>query len=219
MAKGWVKQHQVQHDELTDFMESAVVWASKNRQTALTALGAAAALIVVVGLLAYRSKSARSESWERLGVAESLAYAGRGEASLEQLQKLTAEQPGSDAAAWGQVFQGDLEYQQGKYPDAAASYLKVVERGTPKALHPVALCDLALAQEAGGKAQDAAQTAQRFLDTYPDHFLAPQAHACLARSLAAAGQAEQAKTALQKISLQYPGTSWAEWAQSKLKGS
>jgi TolA-binding protein len=83
----------------------------------------------------------------------------------------------------------------------------------------VALCDLALAQEAAGKPQESAQTAQHFLDTYPDHYLAPQAHACLARSLAASGQAEQAKTALQKISLQYPGTSWADWAAAKLKGS
>ena len=65
----------------------------------------------------------------------------------------------------------------------------------------------------------AAQTAQRFLDAYGDHFLAPQVHSCLARSLESAGQAAQAKAAFQKIALQYADTSWAAWAQARLKKS
>ena len=219
MAKQWVRQHQVQRDEVQDLLDQGVEWVLRNRQTSATAAGIAAAVILVASLAAYRTRTVRNESWERLGVAESLAYSGRAESALDQLKQLVAEQPSSDAAGYAAVFAGDLQFQHAQYKDAADNYLKVLERSTPKILQPVALTDLAIAQEAEGQPKEAAQTAQRFLETYPDHFLAPQAHACLARALAASGQAEQARAALQKIVLQYPDTTWAAWAQSRLKGS
>ena len=130
MAKQWVRQHQDQRDELQDVLETVTVWVSKNTQKALTIAGVAAAVIIVAAALAYRARSLRNSSWERLGLAESMAYAGRPDLSLQQIQQLTSEQPGSDAAAWAEVFAGDLAYQKGDYQGAAAQYLKVVERGS-----------------------------------------------------------------------------------------
>ena len=219
MAKQWVRQHQVQRDEVQDFLDNGVEWVLRNRQTAAAVAGSVAAVILIASVVVYRTRASRNETWERLGMAESLAYSGRGDAAMDQLKQLSSEQPASDAAAYGAVFTGDLQFQKGQYKEAGDNYLKVVERATPKPLHPVALTDLAFAQEAAGQPKEAAQTAQRFLETYPDHFLAPQAHALLARALLATGQNEPAKAALQKIVLQYPDTTWAAWAQSRLKGS
>jgi tetratricopeptide (TPR) repeat protein len=217
MAKQWVRQHEVQRDEVSDFIERSVVWVEKNRQTAMTGGGVLLGALLLGGLFFYSSRANRNSAWERLGMAESLAYAGRTEQSREHLKQLLSEQPQSDAAAFGGLFSGDLDFQAGKYKEAAEAYLKVVERGTPAAAQPLALSNLALAQEAGGQAKEAVSTAQRFLDTFPDHYLAPQAHACLARAQAASGLADQAKSTLQKIVLQYPETSWAAWAQTRLK--
>ncbi len=218
MGKQWVRQ-QIRHDEMHDFVDKGLLWIEKNRQTAATA-GAAIAVIVIVLVLTYsHARSTRAAAWDRLGLAQSYAYSGVPQAALAQIDQLKRDHPNSDATGFGTVFAGDILFQKGQYAEAAAEYTKIVERGLPKPLQPVALADLAIAQEAGGQSQQALSTAQRFLDTYPDHFLAPQVHACLARSLAAAGQKDQAKAAYQKISLQYPDTSWAAWAQAQLKGS
>lgn len=218
MGKQWVRQ-QVRHDELHDVIDKAILWAASNRQKTIAAVGIVTAVVLVASLAAYHTRSNRADAWERLGLAQSLAYGGRADAASDQLKKLEAEHPSSDAAGFGTVFAGDLQYQQGQYKEAAAKYTAVLERGQPKTLQPVALSDLALSQEAAGQYQAAVQTAQRLLEGYPEHFLAPQAHACLARCLQASGHADQAKAAYQKIALQYPDTTWAAWAQSRLKSS
>ena len=218
MGKHWIRQ-QIRHDDVHDTFDKAVVWVQANRQAAGMAAGAAVLAVLVVSLIFFQRTAARTASWERLGLAQSYAYSGRQDASLEQLKQLAADYPTSDAAGFGELFAGDLLYQGGKFKQATEHYTKLLDRGAPKALQPVALNDLALAQESDGQPQLAVQTAQRFLETYSEHFLAPQIHACLARCLQALGQADQAKAAYQKISLQYPDTSWAAWAQSRLKGS
>lgn len=218
MGKHWARQ-QVRQDEVKDSVDHAMHWVATNRQKALTIGGSIAGALLLVGLVVWQRGAAASSAWERLSFAQSLAYAGKADESMSQLNKLAEEQPGSDAAKYAGVFAGDMMFQQGKSKEAAAQYQKMLDGGLPKTLEPVTLNDLAIAQEAGGQPQLAVQAAQRFLDAYPDHFLAPQVHACLARSLQALGQAEQAKAAFQKIALQYPETSWAGWAQAKLKGS
>ena len=218
MGKQWVRQ-QIRHDEMHDVVDKGLLWIEKNRQTA--AMGAGAIVVVAIILVATFShaRNARAQAWDRLSLAQSYAYSGVPQAALAQFDQLRRDHPNSDAAGFATVFAGDVHFQRAEYKEAADEYSKIIERGLPKGLQPVALADLAITQESAGQAQQAAQTAQRFLDAFPDHYLAPQVHACLARSLLAAGQKDQAKAAFQKISLQYPDTSWAAWAQSQLKSS
>jgi TolA-binding protein len=217
MGKNWVR-NQIRHDEVHDVIDKGILWVTENRQKAGTVAGVVALVALIAGVSVYRASSLRAEAWDRLNVAESMAYSGRPDASLEAAQKLAAERPNSDAAGFATVFAGDLLYQRGQYKEAAEHYAKVIERGSPKVLQPVALQNLALAQEASGQPKEAAQTVQRFIESFPDHFLAPQAHSCLARSLEATGQTEPARATLQKIALQYPDSVWAMWAQNRLKG-
>lgn len=218
MGKQWVRE-QVRRDPVQDSVDKGVRWVDDNRQFALGAAGAGVCLLLLAVLLISHARSTRIKAWDRLGLAEAMAYAGQPDASLQQLKQLTEEQPGSAAAGFGRVFAADISYSRGQYKDALDGYNAVLERGKPAGLQPIALNDVAISQEAAGQFEQAQQAAQRFLELYPDHFLAPQVHACLARSLAALGQLDKAKTTYQKIALQYEGTPWAAWANARLQSS
>lgn len=215
MAKQWVKQ-QVRRNELQDVVDSGLKWTLQNKQTAMTALGALAATILAAGGLFYRNKSIQAAAWDKLAIAEGYAYTGRVDMSMQQLKELGNEYSGSKAGSLGSLLAGDILYRQGSYKEASEIYSKLMERGDPK-IQPLALADLAMAQEASGQFAQATASAQRFLDAYSDHFMAPQVHACLGRSFQAAGQGDQAKQAFQKMVLQYPDTPWAAWAQTRLQ--
>ena len=215
MAKQWVK-HQVRHNEVQDFLGRAINWGLANRRQAGIVLGSAAGVLLLGGLLIYRSRSVQSAAWDRLALAQTYAYSGRPDAALQQIKDLSAERPAAKATAYGQLFAGDLLYHQGSYKEAVEAYAKILEREEPKNLVPLALADTAISLEASGQFSQAAGAAQRFLENHSDHFLAPQVHACMARSLQALGQIDQAKATYQKMSLQYPDTGWAGWAQARL---
>ena len=216
MSKQWAKE-QVKRNELQDAVERAAEWTAENRQTAgLIACGALVAVLVVLGLI-YSVSSRRDAAWERYGMAIAQAYAGRPEQALEQVKSLAADAPSSPATAHALLLAGDIQFSRAKYAEAISAFEAALSDG-PRALHPYALSNLALTHESAKQNERAIETARRFLDTYPDHFLAPQVHAALARSLQAAGQSEQARAALQKIAIQYGDSSWAAWAQSKIKG-
>lgn len=215
MGKHWVRQ-QVRRNELQDTVDMVLLWVSRNRQTAAAGAGALAAALLIAGFIVYRSRTLAEAAWSRLGEAQEHAYGGRPDQSLLRLKELFTDYGRTKASAFGLLFQGDMMYPRGQYKEALESYSKVLERGEPKVLQPVATADIAVTQEAAGNCPEAASTAQRFLDSYADHFLAPQVHASLARCLEALGKGDQAKAAWQKIVLQYPDTSWASWAQKRL---
>lgn len=216
MSKQWAKE-QVKRNELQDAVERAAEWASENRQTAGIAAGALVASVFLVIALLWSIGARRDAAWERYGLAIAQAYAGRPEQALEQVKSLAGDAPSSPATAHALLLAGDIQFSRAKYAEAVASFEKTLNEG-PRALHPFALSNLAITHESAKQNEKAIETARRFLDNYPDHFLAPQVHASLARSLQAAGQAEQARAALQKIAIQYGDSSWAAWAQSKIKG-
>ncbi len=217
MGKQWIKQ-EIRRNELQETVDSSLLWIAGNRPKALGAAGLFLLLVAgaAAGIYSYRSQ--RQAAWERLSMAQALGMTGRAEEAIKQLQELAAEQPGSDAASFGLLFLGDLQYRQGAFQEAVASYTKVLERGKPATALPMALANVAVAEEAGGRCREAADGARRFLETHPEHFLAPHVHASLARCLGVLKEGGEEKAAYQKIALQYPETGWAAWAQEKLKG-
>ncbi len=215
MGKHWARQ-QVKQDELQDTLAKGVKWALANRQTAGIGAVASIALLLFGGLALHRWQTNKDEAWDRLGMAQALAFSGNPPAALQQVDALVQAQPGATASGFGLLLAGDMLYQEGKYQDAAARYSELLQNGSPKQLLSYALSDLTITQEALGQLDASAASARRFLDTYPDNFLAPQVHACLARVLMAQGKTDEAKATLQKIALQYPETSFAAWAQAQL---
>jgi TolA-binding protein len=215
MGKQWVKQ-QIRHDEMQGALSQGLRWTSQNRQKAGLTAGAAAAALLVGGIFFYGRNARQNAAWDRLSVAQALAYSGNPDNAAKQASELAAEYPGTPAAGYAALFAGDVLFQRGQHQEAAAQYAKILQQGEPKILLPLAQGNTALALEAAGQCRQAVGAVETYLQSYSDHYLAPQVHASLARCQEVLGQAEQAKATLQKIQLQYPDTSWAAWAKGKL---
>ncbi|MDD5629208.1 MAG: tetratricopeptide repeat protein [Elusimicrobia bacterium] len=198
-------------------MDRGLRWTLSNRRTAGIGAGAIAAVLLLGGLFLYSHRARQSAAWDELSVANTMAYSGQADAAVKKIESLVEAYPGTTAAGYALLFAGDLLYHRERYADSQKYYEQLVERGQPRVLQPLALGGLALAQESAGQCRQAQETEERFLSAYSDHFLAPQVHASMARCLSALGQNDSAKAALQKIALQYPETSWASWAQERLK--
>jgi tetratricopeptide (TPR) repeat protein len=216
MGKQWVRA-QVKRNELQDAVDRILFWVAANRQTAGIAAGAVAVVLLFAGLFLYSHRAKQNAAWDELSVANGLAYSGQTDAALKKVEEISAAYPGAAASGYGLLFAGDLLFHRDRYADSVRYYQQLVDRGQPQVLQPFALGGLALAQEASKQCAEAVKTAERFLGTYSDHFLAPQVHTSLARCETALGQRDTAKSTLQRIALQYPETSWAAWAQDRLK--
>ena len=213
MGKHWARQ-QVKRNELVDVVDQALVWVNSHRQA--TGLSAAAMVLITLagGSLLYHRHSLQAAAWEQLSMAQGLAFRGDPDKALEQIKKIVSDDSRANASGFGLLFAGDMLYPRAQYKESMEYYSKLLERGKPVALMPLALGGLGMAQEASEGFEQAASTNKRFLETYPDHFLAPQVHSSLARCLEALGKAAQAKAAYQKIALQYPETPWALGAKN-----
>jgi TolA-binding protein len=216
MGKQWVRQQMKKH-ELQDAVDKAIRWISENRQTAGIAAASAAGVMLLAGLFLYSHRAKNNAAWDLLSLANGYAYAGQAETAVKKIDELESQYQSTPAAAYGLLFAGDLLLHRSSFPDSMKYYKQLLDRGPPQHLQPFALCGMTVAQEALGQYNDAIQAGERFLNAYPDHFLAPQVHSALARCQVSSGQTDAAKATLQKIALQYPDTSWAGWAQNKLK--
>lgn len=215
MGKQWVKQV-VRHDEMQTALSNSIRWTSANRQTAGLTVGGVAAVLLFGGLFLYSRTARENAAWDKLSVTQALAYSGNPEGSATQAAQLAVELPGTEAAGYASLFAGDVMFQRGKFTETVAHYAKILEKGKPASLLPMAQGNTALAYEAAGQYKEAAAAAETYLQNYPDHYLAPQVQSCLARSQEALGQKEQAAATMKKIQLQYPDTSWSAWAQAHL---
>ncbi|MEK9144819.1 MAG: tetratricopeptide repeat protein [Elusimicrobiota bacterium] len=216
MGKQWVRQ-EAKKNELAQVMDSALHWVRFHQQTAAWTLVAVLGIAIAGATMSYRILQAREQSWGKLAIAQSLAYGGQVEPAFQQISALSSEHPGSVAAGYGMLLEGDIRFQQEKFKEAAEVYRHLADEPAHKSLAPLALADLGVVQEAAGDCKAAVEADQRFLDSFQDHFLAPQVHASLARCLGALGEAEKAKATLERIAFLYPDTPWVDWAKSRLK--
>jgi TolA-binding protein len=216
MGKQWVRA-QVKRNEMQDVVDHGLRWVADNRRTAGIGAGAAAAALLFAGLFLYSHRAKQSAAWNELSLANGLAYSGQTDAALKKVDEINAAYPGAAASGYGLLFAGDMLFHRDRFADSVKYYQQLVDRGQPQVLQPFALGGLALAQEASKQCAEAVKSEERFLSAYADHFLAPQVHASLARCEETLGQKDTAKSTLQKIALQYPDTSWAAWAQERLK--
>ena len=216
MGKQWVRA-QVKRNELQDTVDGGLRWVLDNRQTAGIGAAGIAAVLLFAGLFLYSHRAKQNAAWDDLSLANGLAYSGQTEAALKKVDEIIAAYPGTAASGYGLLFAGDMLFHRDHFAESLKYYKQLVDRGQPLVLQPFALGGLALAQEAAGQCAEAVKTEEGFLGAHPDHFLAPQVHASLARCQTSLGQRDTAKATLQKIALQYPETSWAAWAQERLK--
>ena len=216
--KHWSTKSEAARDEVKDAVEEAFTWVffTHRRQAALS-LGGVAAVALLGGLLLYSRQAKAASAWDKLSRAEAAAYSGRPQDAQTLLAEVSSEGGSRGASTLAHMLDGDILYTKyAAYDKALAAYDQAVQEA-PEALRPFAVAEKVMALEAAGKTADCAAAAQSFLDGHADHLLTAQVHAALARCQSALGQADAAKATLQRISLQYPNTSWAAWASSRLQ--
>jgi len=221
MSKHWVRQ-EVKKNEIADALEKSVGWFQSNRQQTLAGAGIALVVVLLGGYFAYQKLVLDRAAWRSLSIGQSLAYQGKLDDALSQLQTLSERFSGSPAWGFATLMTGDIYYRQAQYAKGVETYRRIADRQAPKTLVPLAISDQALAEEAGSNCRDSIETSRRFLEQFKDHYLAPQIHASMARCLKAMGRNEEAKSALQQMTTLYPADQdpyWNQWAQAHLKSS
>jgi TolA-binding protein len=216
MGKQWVRA-QIKRNEMQDAVDRAIRWISENRRTAGIAAGSVAGVILLALLFLYSTRARQDAAWNQFSFANGLAYSGQIDAAIKKVDELNEQYPSAKATGYGLLFAGDVLFHREKFADSVKYYKQLLDRGQPQVLIPFALAGLSEALEAQQQCAEAVQIEERFLGTYPDHFLAPQVHSALARCQIALNQLDAAKATLQKVALQYPDSSWAAWAQARLK--
>ena len=211
-------RQEIKRNELANLVWRAVEWAKNNKEAAMGIAFIAFIAILIAVYFYVQYTSLKKTAWERLAVAQSYAYSGQIQPSLEQLKDIAGRFSQAEAGYFAALFQGDIYYRAGKYKEAAESYQQILKSKAPKILLPPALSGLGAGQESQGDYASASETYKKFLDQYPEHYLAPQNQLALARSLELLKSAE-AKQAYEKIILLYPETYWAVQARNRLTGS
>lgn len=217
MSKQWAKE-QIHRNELAVGVSKTVSWIESNRTQALAFGGGVLAVTAIVGLFFYQTTKTRRTAWEKLAMAQSIAYQSP-EKGLEELKTIADIYSQTEAASHALLSAGDLMYKGGRYKEAREYYQRIIDQPSARQLLPLAMSNLGLAYEGEKDFKKAVEANQRFLDAHQDHFLAPQVHGSLARSLEALGQKDQAKSTYERMSLLYPETYWAQWAKGRLSPS
>lgn len=217
MSKQWVKE-QVHRNEIAQGLGRTVSWIEANRAQALAYGGGVLAAAAIIGLFFYQTTKTKRTAWEKLAIAQSMAYQAP-EKGLEELKTIADLYSQTDAAGYALLTAGDLMFRQGRYKEAREFYQRIADQPSMRSVMPLALSNLGIAYEGEKDYKNAVEANQRFLDSYQDHYLAPQVHGSLARSLEALGQKDQAKSTYERMSLLYPDTYWAQWAKNRLSPS
>jgi len=211
----YTTKQEMKRNELAEWINKAVLWIRTHKEASMGIgfISLVAALLAAYFIVQYTSL--KNVSWERLAVAQSQAYAGQAQNSLDQLRELADRFGQTDAAGFGILFRGDIYYKTKTYKEAAKAYQQVLDNKSPKSVVPIAMACLASSLESDGNYPAAMETCRKFLETYGDHYLAPQVHLELARCLEATQNLE-AKPTYEKVVFLYPETYWASQAKSRL---
>jgi tetratricopeptide (TPR) repeat protein len=203
-------------DILTQRLEHGGRWLVRHWQQVLLALGALAVAGAFAALIFFNLQQLQSRAWEQLSTAQGLASRGQVEEALKNVEQLAASHRSGPLASQARLFKGDLLFQQGKGPEAAAAYQEALERADSPELQALALAGLAGARELAQTWDQAATHYERFIKDYPEHFLTPRAYEALGRIQMTQGRWKEAQATFERLITLYPTTPWAKDAQTAL---
>jgi tetratricopeptide (TPR) repeat protein len=171
------RRHELEHNELADWMANAV---SAVKPYANAIMGVVLALLIVgvaAVLWAQKVRSETAQSWQDFHGAMAKATSG---GNFAELEDVVSQYPGTDAAYWAAVVAGDLHLATGcdelfsnkasanqELTKAVASYEDVLQ-STNSALRERATFGLARARESRGELQKAEKHYQELVEGWPD---------------------------------------------------
>jgi TolA-binding protein len=201
---------------LASKLEGVVAWVVKNRSTALTFVGIAIAAFLISSVYILRQKEIHQLNLTRLAQAQSFLSQRQYEQANQILDDLAKTPTNGNFMNMVSFHRGLSALGMKDFQKAIGNFQSVVDSGGNSPLRPLALINLAFANEELKNYDVAAALYGRFMADYGDHFMAPRAQLSLGKNLALAGKIEDAKKALQQLIDLYPTSPWAENARSFL---
>ena len=177
--------------------------------------GAVILVLAAVFGYAYNAhvKKVQEDSWAAYYSAQLAVM--QDPSAVTQLDGVSAQYPGTQAAQYAQLLKGDILYAGENFAQADDVY-EPLTNAHNETLRTVATLSLAATKQAIGEYETAIQLMTQFIAQNPKSFALPQAYFTLAMSQELAGQKAQAVETYQQILANYTKTYFGKVAQDKL---
>lgn len=203
-------------DFILSSLISALDFLKQNKKGVLTAVG----ILVLAAVIGYaystHIKNVTEKSWAAYYTAQVQVLGGNQEEGFKQIDALNADFPGSDAAAYAQLFKGDMLYASENFAQAADVY-KPLTGSTNETVYTVASLSLASSLQAAKDYKASAEEMTKFIKQNPKSFALPQAYFTLALSQELAGNKTEALEAYKHLVENYAKTYFGSVAKDKIK--
>jgi len=182
---------------ITDQFDFEVFWAANSRK-------------VIIGVLAVVGFGGAVLLWQQRSnqrmqsAADSLAKASD-PTSLEQVAR---EFAGTQTAMEALSRLSDIQFREGKYSEAAATYERILKDYPGNPLTESARLGLAAVQEAQGNLEAARGLYMRIVESSPTSYIAPSAKMGMARCFEGLGQKKEAQQIYEEILSGSRGSPW-----------
>jgi tetratricopeptide (TPR) repeat protein len=178
--------------------EPDVFWEQHGTKIVLAGLSV---LAVGVGLFLWQRHAAEMQE----AAATRLAAAN----SAPMLQQIIQDYPGKEPAAQAWLRLADMQFQSGKYTEAAGSYQKFLDQYPKHPLTESALLGQAASQEALGNFAAAKSQYEMLINVHPQGYALLAAKLGLARSLESLGQPKEARQVYEEVMAAAQGSPWS----------
>lgn len=196
--------------ETTEEISDVISKLETNKKTVIVAILLVSILICIVIVI----REIKSQKHLAGAEAYSLAATTR---SVEELDKVIAEFPGSIAAGNALLSKAELEITSDKSKDAQVTLLTFVEKYNNHPRHTQGLFAFGNLYQNAGESEKASKYYDRILKEDPDSELAPFALIRQGDLLLAAGKTDEARLKYESIMPAYRGTAFYKRVEEKLE--
>ena len=204
---------QPEKDVLLSLLSSITNYVKTHKQSVITVL---VILVLAVSLgYAYNAhvKSVQEKSWAAYYKAQLAVMTDP--TALTQLDSVSMQFPGTNAAQYAQLLKGDILYAQENYAQAADAYKSLLNKKN-ETLRTVATLSVAATQQATKDYDTAIKEMTKFIEQNPKSFALPQAYFTLAVSQELAGKTQEATETYKQILADYTKTYFGTMAKDRL---
>ncbi len=204
---------QPEKDVLLSLLSSITNYVKTHKQSVITVL---VILVLAVALgYAYNAhvKSVQEKSWAAYYKAQLAVMTDP--TALTQLDSVSMQFPGTNAAQYAQLLKGDILYAQENYAQAADAYKSLLDAKN-ETLRTVATLSLAASEQATKDYESAIKEMTKFIEKNPKSFALPQAYFTLAVSQELAGKTQEATETYKQILADYTKTYFGTMAKDRL---
>lgn len=204
---------ELKQNVLSSKLESVTPWLVAHRNQLLTAIGIVVGVSLIASVFIIRRNEARDISWTRMAQAQILLAQNRADAAIPLLGEIKNSNPGSIESFYASYYSGLAQLEQKNYDAAIQEFSSIVAQANGQPIRPLALCNLAFAQEQKADWPAAVQTYQQFMAQYAEHFMAARVQLLLGKAQIQAGDKEGARKSLGQLVDLYPTSPWAQNAR------